>query len=129
MKLIAPNGCPMWINPTFEEALDIIASKPDTLRIGAKDKELYVVTGDGCTHRTIARALGERNQVRPSKQDGLRYDHIGRALVLFIERSKVWCNDEELHGEYTEPKETKASLGACAEYFQNLVEAMKLLKA
>lgn len=117
----------MWINPSFEEALDLISLKPDTLRIGVNETELYVVSGTGSTHRTIARALGERNNTRPSRRDGLKYDHIGRALVLYIERGRVWCNDEEMQGEYTKPSNTAATLGPCAVYFKNLVSAMELL--
>ena len=123
----APNGQRILVNPTFEECLDFLHHGFDTLRIGVDEPDFFAaVNGLGATHRSIARYRGEVNQCRPNKRDGLRYDHIGRALVLYYERGRLWINDEELDGEYTRPEKVLATLGPCREYMKNLLEAAKM---
>ena len=55
---IWPDGsCPVYINPTFQEIVELAETKPDTLRILDSDNEFAVASGFGNTHYDIMKVL------------------------------------------------------------------------
>ncbi|MDE1971013.1 MAG: hypothetical protein KGI50_05580 [Patescibacteria group bacterium] len=73
---------PIFIDPTFEEILELAKSRPDTLRILEDDDHLAVASGYGNTHDSVGKAA--------YKMLGHRWHPFD--YILYREQGRWWWN-------------------------------------
>lgn len=90
-----PDGSyPQFVNPEFDELVELANHKWDTVRILVDEEDLVLGSGYGNTHTTLAKAA--RVMLKTKRFLGVPY-------ILYHEQGRAYFNMTDVSGQEREP--------------------------
>ena len=113
----------VYWDPEPDEMLELTRSF-DTLRVGFKKEKnvfhLVIASGQGNTHSTLSRALGEMNPRCRLNQEGLKYDGLNGTTIIFCDDNRLWFNMCDFSGNEQTPWRKAINLLPCREQLKEI---------